>query len=124
MLPYLETPNFQIIFFILPDRPLNNNVLAYIYSINYNRMTLDLSPSDAELVIFERINNYVEFNEIPLSKFWTSNRLCLTREEFLKLLPNISFTITEEELEALDAERIEFINLAAVIEGVEYWKSH
>jgi hypothetical protein len=76
------------------------------------------------LVIFERINNYVEFNEIPLSKFWTSNRLCLTREEFLKLLPNISFTITEEELEALDAERIEFINLAAVIEGVEYWKSH
>ena len=43
-------------------------------------MPLDLTPSEAESLLFQRLDHHVALQEIPLTSFWQSSRLCLTLE--------------------------------------------
>lgn len=47
--------------------------------------------------VLERLNEHVKKNRKRLAEFWTSNRLCVTYEEFFKMLDAILFTISRTE---------------------------
>lgn len=40
-------------------------------------MPLNLEPTDIEIKIFQRLNEFATDNQLSLVEFWTTNRLCL-----------------------------------------------
>ena len=43
-------------------------------------MPMDLTATEAELALFERLNDFVSINQLSLTSFWTTSRLCLALE--------------------------------------------
>lgn len=70
-----------------------------------------LEPTEGELQLLARLDDFVAENSIDLLSFWKTNRLCLTLDEFLDLLNEVNFSVTSQELNLLSKDNVEFINL-------------
>jgi hypothetical protein len=63
-------------------------------------------PTDGEIRLYRRLDQFVSQNEIDLLMFWKTTRLCLTLEEFSELLEAINFAITDDELDLLTKDYV------------------
>ena len=85
-------------------------------------MSANLTPSEAEIRLYDRLSIYAEAHQIPLQMFWSCQRYCLTLEEFISMVEDSGFIIFPEEINDIKDNGVELINLDAVLNHVAYWK--